>query len=101
MGRKLQTIYEYLSDYQESDIDAVIDKLETEDKLIIRSRYGDDLHNPTPRKSWNKKIASKYYNTIIPHIRKMLNEQEQEKLDNSCKIIKQMREDSIEKIIKE
>ena len=30
-----------------------------------------------------------------------LNEQEQEKLDNSCKIIKQMREDSIEKIIKE
>ena len=30
-----------------------------------------------------------------------LNEQEQEKLDNSCKIIKQMREDSIEKIKKE
>ena len=26
---------------------------------------------------------------------------EQEKLDNSCKIIKQMREDSIEKIIEE
>ena len=30
-----------------------------------------------------------------------LNKEEQEKLDNSCKIIKQMREDSIEKIIKE
>ena len=30
-----------------------------------------------------------------------LNEQEQEKLDNSCKIIKQMRKDSIEKIIEE
>ena len=30
-----------------------------------------------------------------------LNEKEQEKLDNSCKIIKQMREDSIDKIINE
>lgn len=30
-----------------------------------------------------------------------LNKEEQEKLDNSCKIIKQMREDSIEKIIEE
>ena len=30
-----------------------------------------------------------------------LNNEEQEKLDNSCKIIKQMREDSIEKIIEE
>lgn len=30
-----------------------------------------------------------------------LNEEEQEKLDNSCKIIKQMRKDSIEKIIEE
>ncbi len=91
MGRKLQTIYEYLSDYQESDIDAVIDKLETEDKLIIRSRYGDDLHNPTPRKSWNKKIASKYYNIIIPHMRKMLNEQEQEK-DESLVIVEAAKE---------
>ena len=30
-----------------------------------------------------------------------LNKEEQEKLDNSCKIIKQMREDSIEKIVEE
>ena len=30
-----------------------------------------------------------------------LNKEEQEKLDNSCKIIKQMRKDSIEKIIEE
>ena len=30
-----------------------------------------------------------------------LNKEEQEKLDNSCKIIKQMRADSIEKIINE
>lgn len=49
MGRKLQTIYEYLSDYTEKEIDDAIFNLSMDDKLIIRERYGEDLHNPLPR----------------------------------------------------
>ena len=44
MGRRLQTIYEFLSDYQESDINAAINELGEEEQEIIIMRYGDDLH---------------------------------------------------------
>ena len=44
MGRKLQTIYEYFCDYSEKEIDEMIYSLSLEEKLVIRDRYGNDLH---------------------------------------------------------
>ena len=59
MGRKLQTIYEYFSDYTEKQIDDMIYGLSIDEKLIIRSRFGNDLHNPSPQKNWSKENSEK------------------------------------------
>lgn len=72
MGRKLQTIYEYLSDYTEKEIDDAIFNLSMDDKLIIRERYGEDLHNPLPRQGWNNDLSAKFYGSIIPRLRSVL-----------------------------
>ena len=40
MGRKLQTIYEYFSDYTEKKIEDVIYGLSIDEKLIIMSDLG-------------------------------------------------------------
>ena len=37
MGRRLQTIYEYLSCYQENEINESINRLSNEEKLIIKN----------------------------------------------------------------
>ena len=72
MGRKLQTIYEYLSDYTDKEIDDAIFNLSTDDKVIIRERYGDDLHNPLPREGWNRTLSTKFYGSVIPKLKNIL-----------------------------
>ena len=72
MGRRLQTIYEFLSDYQESDINAAINELGEEEQEIIIMRYGDDLHNPVTSKDWNSSLASKFYGSVIPKLKGIL-----------------------------
>ena len=72
MGRKLQTIYEYFSDYTEQQIDDMIYGLSIDEKLIIRSRFGNDLHNPSPQKNWSKENSEKYYGTIVPKMKRLL-----------------------------
>lgn len=72
MGRKLQTIYEYFCDYSEEQIDNIIYNLSLEERIIIRDRYGYDLHNPCTLKSWNNEKEKKYYKIIIPKIKRLL-----------------------------
>ena len=74
MGRKLQTIYEYLSEYTEEEIDAAIANLSIADKLIIRQRYGNDLHNPLSSEVWTKALSSKFYGNVIPKLKKVLSQ---------------------------
>ena len=47
MGRNLQIIYEYFSDYTEEQVNNVIYGLSVDEILVIKSRYGNDLHNPS------------------------------------------------------
>ena len=72
MGKKLQTIYEYFKEYSEKDIDDMIYNLSMDDKLVIRARFGNDLHHPTLHPDWNKENYRKYYNTVLPKMRKLL-----------------------------
>ena len=74
MGRPLQTIYEYFYDYSEDQINQVISNLPLEDRIIIRDRYGFDLHNPNTLKTFNEEKLKKFYKKIIPNIRKTLYE---------------------------
>lgn len=72
MGRRLQTIYEYFSDYSVQEIDDMIYSLSIEEKLIIMARYGKDLHNPQPSTNWGKDNSEKYYGTLIPKMKRLL-----------------------------
>lgn len=72
MGRKLQTIYEYFCDYSEKEIDDMIYSLSLEEKLIIRDRYGDDLHNPSTQKSWTQEKSKQFYGTLVPKMKRLL-----------------------------
>ena len=72
MGRKLQTIYEYLDEYLPEDIDKVIENLSEEEKSLIVKRYGKDLNNPVTDNNWNFEDNRKFYNFLIPKIKRML-----------------------------
>ena len=72
MKRKLQTIYEYFSDYSEEQINDMLSYLSLEEKLIIQSRFGNNLHNPIPQDDWGEKNSKKYYGSIVPKMKRLL-----------------------------
>lgn len=72
MGRNLQTIYEYFSDYTEEQVNNVIYGLSVDEILVIKSRYGNDLHNPLSQSDWEKENSNKYYGSIIPKMKRRL-----------------------------
>lgn len=72
MGRNLQTIYEYFSDYTEEQVNNVIYGLSVDEILVIKSRYGNDLHNPSSQSDWGKENSNKYYGSIIPKMKRRL-----------------------------
>ena len=93
MGRRLQTIYEYFSDYSAQEIDEMIRDLSVEERLLIKSRYGLDLHNPQPSKTWNKEDSENFYGKLIPKMKRLLSKksksliQTEESKDNETKEI--------------
>lgn len=72
MGRKFNTIYEYFSDYSEEEINSVICNLSLDEILILKYRYGDDLHNPQTSEEWDKEKSNIFYKSIIPKMRRLL-----------------------------
>jgi len=72
MGRNLQTIYEYFSDYTEEQVNNVIYGLSVDEILVIKSRLGNDLHNPSSQSDWGKENSNKYYGSIIPKMKRRL-----------------------------
>ena len=93
MGRKLQTIYEYFSDYTEKKIEDVIYGLSIDEKLIIMSRFGNDLHNPSPQKNWSKENREKYYGSIVPKMKRLLSKDSEN--TDSVALPKQVEQDSM------
>ena len=72
MGKQLKTIYEYLSGYTEKEIDDAIFSLSIAEMVIIRDRYGDDLHNPKTSDKWDEERCTKFYGSIIPKLKRIL-----------------------------
>ncbi|MDD6879334.1 MAG: sigma-70 family RNA polymerase sigma factor [bacterium] len=68
---KLQTIYEYFSSYTKEQVDAMLEKLTEEERMLITLRYGEDLNNPTPIKLSREQI-NKFYGVLIPKMRRLL-----------------------------
>ena len=95
MGRNLQIIYEYFSDYTEEQVNNVIYGLSVDEILVIKSRYGNDLHNPSSQSDWGKENSNKYYGSIIPKMKRRLAkllEQEKDVDDYQAHLLQLVRE---------
>lgn len=95
MGRNLQTIYEYFSDYTEEQVNNVIYGLSVDEILVIKSRFGNDLHNPSSQSDWGKENSNKYYGSIIPKMKRRLAkllEQEKEIDDYQTQLLQLIKE---------
>ena len=99
MSRKIKTVYEYFKEYSEEMIDKVLSKLNTAEKELLTIRYGEDLHNPCPKKEWGSKYHTQFYKVLIPKIRTLLEVEKAKDID----IVKEKEEESnnIQENIKE
>lgn len=77
-----RTIYQYFNEYRKRDVNKVISSLSKKDKDLIKLKYGEDLENPILSKEWNKMYAGRFYQTLLPKIRTIL-EDNYEKIDES------------------
>jgi len=73
--KKLKTIYEYLNNYSEEEINKVIAQLDEKEKEVIKLRYGNDLYNPQPHPELTIKHKNMFYNVIIPKMKLILETQ--------------------------
>lgn len=78
VGRKLKTIYDYFSSYTKEQVDEMLEKITEEERTLITLRYGEDLNNPTPGKL-SKKETNKFYRTLIPKMKRILSNLNDEK----------------------
>lgn len=67
--KKVKTIYQYLGAKEE--VDALLLKLNDEERDLITLRYGDDLENPVSGKM-TKEQTEKFYGSLIPKMKRML-----------------------------
>ena len=71
-SEKLRTIYEYLCDYSEEEINKVISSLNDKDLEVLYLRYGSDLKNPQTSPLFDLKKSYMFYNLLIPRMRRRL-----------------------------
>lgn len=72
MVMRIKTIYEIFGDYTEREIDFAISQLGYDERLIVKSRYGNDLHHPKTMENWNQEKSSLFYRVILRKIEKLL-----------------------------
>ncbi len=68
--KRLQTIYEYFSDYTREEINEMIERLSGEDRELLRLRYGDDLDNPVSAIDNDQRV--RFYSYLVPKMRRLL-----------------------------
>ncbi len=69
--KKSKSIYEYFNDYTKEEIDETISKLNEKDRLLLTSKYGEDLTNPIKTKL-TREESNKFYAGLMPKMKKML-----------------------------
>ena len=75
---KLKTLYELLGDYSREQVDAILEKLSEEDRVLIELRYGGNLDNPVYTKM-SPNDEKKFYNLLLRKMKRMLFEFNEEK----------------------
>lgn len=92
MSLKLQTIYEYFGQYSREQINNVLNNLSAVDRELITLRYGYDLDYPETNDKWTKEDNKKFYGSLIPKIRRLLEKQNKKEIQIEKKV------DSFEKV---
>lgn len=88
MAKQLQTIYEYLSDFTKKEIDEVISyDLNLDDKILLSYRYGDDLLNPVTNDGFNQELRKRFYNYLVPKMRRILLHKRNYRLDLKAQLL--------------
>lgn len=71
-GRKVKTIYELIPEYNREQINEAIASLGTEEKELIRKRYGENLDIPNTTENWNIEFLKPFHNLVVPKIRQII-----------------------------
>lgn len=86
MPKKLQSIYEYFNKYTKEEIDIAISKLSEEEQKIVEFRYGGgDTNNLNHNIEWNKEYNNKFYGSIVPKLRRLLENPERKRKPRKTK----------------
>ena len=78
--RAISSIYEILKDYSKEDIDYVLNGLTDLEKELLILRYGNDLEKPDDTRVLTKQEQNKFYNILMPKIKKILREEIESKI---------------------
>ena len=70
--RKILTIYEYFNTYTKDQVDEMLGKLAEEERALITLKYGEDLNNPITSPAFGKKDSRKFFNTLVPKMKRLL-----------------------------
>lgn len=70
-NKNQNTIYTYFEEYTKEEIDKAIKELKPELYTILVCRFGGVLENPKPS-SLSKNEYTKYYQTVLPNLKKIL-----------------------------
>lgn len=68
---KLETIYEYFKNYSREQINEMLTKLIEEERLLVTTRYEENLNNPVSAKL-TKEQTDKFYGTLVQKVKKLL-----------------------------
>ena len=79
-------IYSYFENYTNDQVDEAITRLSNEDKEIIRIRYTQNLDDSN-KCALTEKQRRRFYNTIIPMIKKLLLNKNDVKMGKKLKLI--------------
>lgn len=65
---KFKTIYELLNNCSKADVDAAIELLNNEDRVLLILANGEDLEHPVRDNRWNSQYEDKYFKELLPKL---------------------------------
>lgn len=74
------SLYSYFKDYDLKDVEDIINNLPARYMPLLHERYGEDLANPVINETMSYNEKQKIYNTVIPYIRRRLEERQRKEL---------------------
>lgn len=91
-GRTINSVYDQFSNYSKERVDEMLAKLTEEEREIVEFRYAGGFRKSAPINEEVKKRRTKFYNSVFPKMKMLLNNSNQEV------ILKEIEVDEVRKI---